>query len=94
MGAVARRIFLLAVLALSLTACASEPQKQWYKPGGNYTVAEFQRDETACTQNKVLDEECLKGRGWIAISADTDKGPAPMQGGPGTAKPGTPKPRY
>ena len=87
MGAVARRIFLLAVTALSLTACASEPLKQWYKPGGNYTMAEFQRDEAACTQNKVLDEECLKARGWTALSADRDKGPAPMQGGPGTAKP-------
>jgi hypothetical protein len=87
MSAVARRIFLLAVALLSVTGCASEPDKQWYKPGGNYTVAEFQRDQAACTKDKVLDEECLKARGWTALSADRDKGPPPMQGGPGTAKP-------
>ena len=89
MSGVARLIFLLAVTVLSLTARASDPEKQWYKPGGNYTVAEFQRDRADCTKNKVLDEECLKERGWIAISADTDKGPPPMKGGLGDApKPG------
>ena len=30
--------------ALSLAACASDPDKQWYKPSGNYTSAEFERD--------------------------------------------------
>ncbi len=90
MNAVARRIVLLALTVLSLTACASDPEKQWYKPGGNYTVAEFQRDQADCTKSRVLDEECLKERGWIAISADKDE-TVRMQGGLG----GTPKPgRY
>ena len=88
MTVVVRRIFLLAVAVLSLNACSSEPEKQWYKPGRNYTVAEFQRDEAECTKNKVLDEACMTERGWVALSADTET-MAPMKGGPQTpGKPG------
>ena len=83
MIAVIRQILLLAGIALALGACSSEPEKQWYKPGGNYTIADFQRDRAACTKNKVLDEECMKDRGWIALSADTGQGPPPMKGGSG-----------
>lgn len=86
MSGVTRRILLVAVIVLPLTACASGAEKQWYKPGDKYTVAEFQRDQAACTKDKVLDEDCLKGRGWIAISADGDKGPTPMHGGPPETK--------
>jgi hypothetical protein len=87
MTVVARRIFFLLVAVLSLNACSSEPEKQWYKPARNYTVAEFQRDQAECTRAKVLDEECMKQRGWVAISADTDKGPPPMKGGIQTEDP-------
>ncbi len=86
MSAVTRRILLLAAIVLPLAACASTPEKQWYKPGGNYTMAEFRQDQSACTRNKVLDEECLRARGWVAISADEDKGPTPMHGGPPETK--------
>jgi len=78
---VVRRIVFLAVTALSLASCSSGADKEWYKPGGTYTMADFDRDRTDCTKNKVLDEECLKDRGWIAISADKDQGVAPMKGG-------------
>jgi len=70
---------LLAIAMSSLGACASDTGKQWYKPGDNYTVAEFQRDQTACTKNRVLDEACLRERGWVAITADDDKGPSPVR---------------
>jgi hypothetical protein len=75
------------MFVLSLNACATETEKQWYKPGANYTMAEFHRDEAACTKNKVLDEECMKERGWVALSADKDT-IAPMQGGLQSPKPG------
>lgn len=75
-------MFLLAIIMLSLYACASETAKQWYKPGDNYTVADFERDQTACTKNRVLDEACLRERGWAAITADDDKGPAPVRAPP------------
>jgi hypothetical protein len=80
MTVVGRRIFFLLVAVLSLNACSSEPEKQWYKPARNYTVAEFQRDQADCTKDKVLDEACMKERGWVAISADTATVP-PMKGG-------------
>jgi len=86
MSFVTRWILLLAMFTLSLAACATESDKQWYKPGANYTMAEFQRDEAECTKNKVVDEECLKERGWVSITADTYKAP-PMQGGPTPQKP-------
>ena len=86
MGAVIRRGVFLALTALSLSACDYGPEKQWYKPSG-YTMAEFQRDEAECTKSKVLDEECMKERGWVAISADKDTS-SPMQGGLQAPKPG------
>jgi hypothetical protein len=57
-------------LGLSLGACSSDPEKQWYKPSGNYSSAEFDRDSKACTKNRVVDEECLKQRGWAPLSGD------------------------
>ena len=70
-----RTIVLTFGLALVtfLGACSLDPEKQWYKPGGNYTAAEFDRDSKACTKSRVLDEECLKARGWVPLSGDIVK---------------------
>jgi hypothetical protein len=86
MSAVIQRTFFLAGLALALAACGAGQEKQWYKPNADYTMADFQRDRGQCMKSKVLDEECMRDRGWVAISADQDKGPPPMQGGPTPAK--------
>jgi hypothetical protein len=68
---------MLVVAAVALAACSSTPDKQWYKPT-SYTVAEFQRDRDACTTKTGLDEDCMRQRGWVAISADKGKPvPAP-----------------
>jgi len=64
-----RRVVVVLALALPLTACGGS-EKQWYKPNSNYTVAEFEQDRHACTRNRELDESCLRGRGWISLSAD------------------------
>ena len=65
-------ILLLPLAALILAACSSaESEKQWYKPNVDYTAADFDRDRAACTdKKKVLDEECMKQRGWAALGAD------------------------
>jgi hypothetical protein len=70
MAAVFRSVHLAFVLALAVAGCASEPDKQWYKPGGSYTMADFESDRKACTKSRELDEACLKQRGWIAVSPD------------------------
>lgn len=89
MSDVPRRVPLFVVVMLVLVACSSGPEKQWYKPNANYTIAEFQRDQAACTKDRLLDEECLKQRGWIAISGDREKkAPPPAQGPRGGSRPG------
>jgi len=81
---------LIALLPVGLLIVASgcsesSPDKQWYKPNSNYTRADFERDRVACTdtKTKVLDEGCMKDRGWIALGADI--GPAVKAPDPSTA---------
>jgi hypothetical protein len=72
-----RLIALLPIAALILTACSNATvEKQWYKPNVNYTAADFERDRAACTdkKTKLLDDDCMKERGWIALGGDI--GPA------------------
>ena len=85
MAAVTRWLALLIFFSLAATACESVPEKQWYKPGGSYTLADFRSDEQACTRDRQLDEECLKARGWVPLSADvapTKAEPTPTRGSP------------
>ena len=73
MPPMSRLILFLPVAALSLVACSSssEPDKQWYKPNVDYTAADFERDRLACTdKKKILDEDCMKQRGWTALGVD------------------------
>ena len=68
-----RLILLLPVAAVVLAACSSstDSDKQWYKPNVDYTAADFERDRLACTdKKKVLDEDCMKQRGWAALGVD------------------------
>lgn len=69
-----RLIILPPVAALALAACAmfsGEPEKQWYKPNADYTAAEFERDRVGCTdKKKLLDEDCMKQRGWATLGGD------------------------
>ena len=76
---IGRSCVLVVLAALTLIGCSSERDRQWYKPASNYTVAEFQRDRDACTKDRVLDEECLKQKGWVPLTSDRppSTGPAP-----------------
>lgn len=71
-------LVLLVVASVVPVGCSSERDRQWYKPGANYTVAEFTRDREECTRNRELDEQCMKQKGWVPLTADRDpsKGPA------------------
>jgi len=79
----------LLLAACAFVACSLELPKQWYKPGVNYSVDDFKRDNAACTKDRVLDEDCMKARGWVSLSGDEDKGPTrPLQpsGKPGQVR--------
>jgi len=88
-----RMIVLLPIAVLFLAACNSAADTQWYKPNQNYTAPAFEWDSTACThkKTKVLDESCLKDRGWVALGGDI--GPPLKTPDPTTSK-GTAKGKY
>jgi hypothetical protein len=69
---------LLTGLALTgvLGACA-QPEREWMKIGQAYTVEEFRRDRRECTRAGVLDEGCMKSRGWVSLSPRPEKPPDP-----------------
>jgi hypothetical protein len=73
---VRRPIVLLPLFALAVFGCGNATDKQWYKPNVDYTGADFERDRVDCTSKKsrVLDEACLRGKGWLPLSGDL--GPA------------------
>jgi len=56
--------------ALAVLAGCAQPDRQWYKPGAAYTLAEFERDQQACTRARELDEACMKARGWVPLTGD------------------------
>jgi hypothetical protein len=58
------------VIAAGCGFFSSEPERQWYKPDGRYTVDEFKRDKAACTLSRKVDVECMKAKGWVYFSAD------------------------
>ena len=74
-------ILLLSVATLAVAACSTsvDSDKQWYKPNVDYTTADFERDRLACTEKKkkVLDEDCMKERGWAALGGDISPGVKP-----------------
>ena len=89
-----RLIVLLPMAALILAACNNAAaDKQWYKPNVNYTAADFERDRATCTdkKSKILDEDCMKERGWVALGGDI--GPAVKAPDPSSGK-GAAKGKY
>jgi hypothetical protein len=53
--------------ALLLGACASQ-EKEWMKVDRQYTVADFRRDYAACSKGALVDENCMRAKGWVAVS--------------------------
>ena len=57
-------IFSIFVLA----ACGTDTDRQWMKLDQSYTTAEFRRDLQECTIKGKLDDDCMKSRGWVAVT--------------------------
>jgi hypothetical protein len=71
MAAVNRIVAAVLALGVLVTGCQSlEPERQWYKPSGNYSSAEFERDSKTCTKSRILDANCMEQRGWVSLSGD------------------------
>lgn len=61
---------LVALLLIGSWGCARQLERQWYKIGQPYSLAEFQRDKAECTREKKLDFDCMRARGWVDVSPD------------------------
>lgn len=72
-------------VALALGACASD-EKEWMKLDGRATEADLKRDYTACSKSGKLDEDCMRSKGWQAVSpgVTVQKAVAPATPGPPT----------
>jgi hypothetical protein len=58
---------LVLISALALCACGSDT-REWMKLDQTYTTAEFRRDLEQCTVKGKLDDDCMKARGWVAVT--------------------------
>ena len=66
---------LLVFVLLGGIGCSARDDSLWYKPGRDYTMAEFKRDRDACTKGNVFDPGCMKARGWVAVNPDRSPPP-------------------
>jgi hypothetical protein len=81
-----QRLSFLMVSVLVLAACGTETERQWMKLDQPYTTAEFRRDLAACTKSGNIDEDCMKGRGWTAVTPPATKRPVEEPYRPGQPK--------
>lgn len=76
--------FLGCIVAGILAGCGGYSDTQWMKVNESYTTEEFRRDHKACSKGIVLDEACMRAKGWVDLkpsakdrAADTPP-PTPM----------------
>ena len=55
------------LIALAMAACGTDT-REWMKLDQTYTTAEFRRDLQQCTVKVKLDDDCMKARGWVAVT--------------------------
>ena len=55
------------LIALAMWACGTDT-REWMKLNQTYTTAEFRRDLQQCTVKGKLDDDCMKARGWVAVT--------------------------
>ena len=62
-----RGVVLVAGFLVVVAVAGCETEKQWMKVGEPYTTNEFRRDYSECSKTGRLDEECMRGRGWVEM---------------------------
>ena len=55
------------IVTLAMCACGTD-SREWMKLDQTYTTAEFRRDLQECTVKGKLDDDCMKARGWVAVT--------------------------
>ncbi len=67
-------------LAVILAGCGGFDEREWMKVDQKYTTEEFRRDYRECSKGGTLDDECMKSRGWVAVTPPKaePKGPDPL----------------
>lgn len=66
-------------LAAVVAGCAAD-EREWMKVDQKYTTEEFRRDYRACSKGGKLDDECMRDRGWVAVTPPKaeEKKPDPL----------------
>ena len=67
------RVAVVVIVALLLAGCVSSDERQWMKIKTEYTAAEFRRDLAECSENGELNDDCMRGRGWVALTPRAEK---------------------
>ncbi len=60
--------FAVLAMALAMCGCGGSDTREWMKLDQTYTTAEFRRDLQECTVKGKLDDDCMKARGWVAVT--------------------------
>lgn len=68
-----RQVILVIGCLLSLAGCGSSDERQWMKINVPYTTAEFRRDLAECSKGGTLSDDCMRGRGWVALTPKAPK---------------------
>lgn len=63
----AKLTFGVLVVTFVLGGCGTD-NREWMKLNQSYTTAEFRRDLSECTVKGKLDDDCMKARGWVAVT--------------------------
>ena len=64
-------------LAAIVAGCSTLDEREWMKVDQKYTAEEFRRDYRECSKGGTLDDECMKRRGWVAVTPPKAEPKAP-----------------
>lgn len=71
-----RSVIVLGFAVLA-AGCGGYDEREWMKVNEKYTKEEFQRDLRECSKSGKLDDECMRSRGWVAVTPPKAEPKAP-----------------
>jgi hypothetical protein len=73
----ASSVFIGLGLAAIVAGCGGFDEREWMKVDQKYTAEEFRRDYRECSKGGKLDEDCMRSRGWVAVTPPKSEPKAP-----------------